>query len=97
LLFGGELAAIASKEAGGGMQRFVSASDADAAWRRGVAAHAGRFTVEYRAEPERLRTEAVARLERLGLLAAHANGDVAVFAALARYRAAVRLPEALDA
>ncbi len=97
LLFGGELAAIASKEAGSGMERLVSAAEADAAWRRVVAAYAGRFTAEYRAEPERLRTEAVARLERLGLLAAHGDGDVVVFAALARYRAAVRIPETRDA
>lgn len=95
LLLGGELAAAASEGAGGAMKRSVGASEVDAAWRRVVAAYAGRFTAEYRAEPERLRDEAVAKLARLGLVETDGHGGVVVFAALARYRAAVRLPETL--
>jgi hypothetical protein len=38
----------------------------------------------------------MALLESLGLVIAHSSGDISVFAALARYRAEVRLPDTLD-
>ena len=63
-----------------------------------VAAYAGRFTAGYRLDPERLRAEALALLERLELVApvSPLEGGIAVRAALARYRAELRLPEVLD-
>jgi uncharacterized protein (TIGR02678 family) len=96
LLLGSELAAVASATTGEGMQRLVSAEESRSAWRRVVAAYAGRFTTEYRAEPSRLHAEALALLESLGLVTTHPDGAVSVFAAMARYRADVRLPEVLD-
>ncbi len=96
LLIGSELASVAAAGHDDGCARTIARGDVDAAWRRVVAAYAGRFTAEYRAEPERLRAEATAQLERLGLVAVRPDGDVAVFPALARYRAEVRLPEVLD-
>ena len=67
-----------------------------APWRRVLAAYAGRFTAEYRAEPERLRAEATALLERLGLVETREGSVFSVRPALARYRAEVRLPEVFD-
>lgn len=96
LLLGGELAGVAPSGSGDGMERTVPASEAAAAWRRVVAVYAGRFTGDYREDPDRLRDEATALLERLGLVVARADGAVTVYAALARYRATVRLPETLD-
>lgn len=99
LLLGSELAgtAIAAPPVGEGEARQVSPAEADAAWRRVVAAYAGRFTAEYRAEPGRLRVEAMALLERLQLVAVLDTGaGVVVRPALARYRAEVRLPDTLD-
>jgi len=99
LLFGSELVVTAAEPelVVGSVARVVLAPDCDAAWRRVVAAYGGRFTSEYRAEPARLRAEAVAFLERLNLAAARSDGGVEVRPALARYRARARLPEALDA
>jgi hypothetical protein len=77
------------------MERLVCATEAADAWRRVVAAYAGRFTAEYRAEPERLRAEAIALLESLGLVVSR-PGAISVFAALARYRAEAHLPDVLD-
>jgi uncharacterized protein (TIGR02678 family) len=96
LLLGSELAALVSGPNGDVTERLVSAAEADGAWRRVLAAYAGRFTAEYRAEPERLRAEALALLVSLGLVAPRTGGAVPVFAALARYRAEVRLPDVLD-
>ena len=96
LLLGSELAALASVTGGDGMERLVCATEAAGAWRRVVAAYAGRFTAEYRAEPERLRAEAIALLENLRLVVSRPGGAISVFAALARYRAEVRLPDVLD-
>ena len=99
LLLGSELA-VAAAEAeptAGSVTRVVPALECEAAWRRVVAAYGGRFTSEYRAEPARLRAEAMAFLERLDLAAPGPDGRVEVRPALARYRARVRLPEALDA
>lgn len=99
LLLGSELAVAAGESAptAGSVARVVLAPECDAAWRRVVAAYGGRFTSEYRAEPARLRAEAMAFLERLDLAARRDDGSVQVRPALARYRARVRLPEALDA
>lgn len=94
LLFGSELAGRASGT--DGARRSVSSTEADGAWRNVLAVYAGRFTADYRAEPERLRSEAMALLESLGLVITHSGGDISVFAALARYRAEVRLPDTLD-
>lgn len=99
LLFGSELAVVAGgqPDAELGVGRIVASADADAAWRRLLASSGGRFTAEYRAEPDRLRADALSLLERLDLVAAGvASGDVFVRPALARYRAEVRLPETLD-
>jgi uncharacterized protein (TIGR02678 family) len=95
LLFGSELVMAATTSSTGAVERIVTALDADAAWYRVTAAYAGRFTAEYRAEPERLRTEAMSLLQRLGLLRRREDGAVLVRPALARYRAEVRLPETL--
>jgi uncharacterized protein (TIGR02678 family) len=99
LLLGSELANVTSEatETAPRVGRPVVAIDADAAWRRVVAAYGGRFTAEYRAEPDRLRTEAMSLLERLDLVDAMAHGDVLVRPILARYGAEVRLPESLHA
>ena len=80
----------------GGPARLVTPGEADGAWRRVLAAYAGRFTAEYRAEPERLRAEATALLERLGLVETREGSVFSVRPALARYRAEVRLPEVFD-
>jgi uncharacterized protein (TIGR02678 family) len=74
----------------------VPASDAEAAWRRVTAAYAGRFTAEYRADPDRLRVEALSLLERLDLVHRRHTGDLLLRPALARYRADARLLETLD-
>jgi uncharacterized protein (TIGR02678 family) len=95
LLLGSELASVAAG-APGGVERTVAADQADAAWLRVVTGYRGRFTTEYRAEPDRLRAEALSLLGRLGLVRVRADGAVVVRAALARYRAEVRLPETLD-
>jgi uncharacterized protein (TIGR02678 family) len=95
LLYGGELAGAAGT-AEAGPERGVAAAGCDGAWRRVLAAYGGRFTADYRAEPDRLRAEATALLERLGLVAPRADGGLDVFPALARYRAEVRLPETFD-
>jgi hypothetical protein len=78
------------------MERSVSESDARSAWRRVVAAYAGRFTAEYRAEPDRLRDEAISLLRRLSLVSSRPEGGLTIFAALARYRASAELPEPFD-
>ncbi|MHB8263375.1 MAG: TIGR02678 family protein [Acidimicrobiales bacterium] len=103
LLFGSELALSASDPSSSEVTPTVSAigriaatDEVTAAWRRVIAAYGGRFTSEYRAEPERLRSEAVALLERLDLAIWLDNGSVLVRPALARYRAEVRLLDALD-
>ena len=98
LLLGSELATIAAAGRAEGTERTATAEEAGQAWRRVVAAYAGRFTAEYRLDPERLRAEALALLERLGLVApvSPLEGGIAVRAALARYRAELRLPEVLD-
>jgi len=97
LLLGSELAGEAAAPASSvnAVGRVVCASDVDAAWRRVVAAYGARFTSEYRAEPERLRAEALSLLERLDLVRRRDDGGVFVHPALARYRADVRLPETL--
>lgn len=100
LLLASELAAVAvpagESVGDGGRARLVTTAAADAAWQRVVAAYAGRFTAEYRVEPDRLRSDALALLDRLGLVrAGDGDGDVVVSAAAARYRAEVRLPEVL--
>jgi len=97
LLLGSELASLARPGDGSPRTgRVVAAIDTEAAWRRVLAAYGGRFTAEYRAEPGRLRGEAMALLERLDLLSSMPGGDVLVRPALARYRAKVQLPETLD-
>jgi uncharacterized protein (TIGR02678 family) len=96
LLLASELAVTAPPGENGGRDRVVGSADADSAWRRVLASYAGRFTADYRAEPDRLRADALAMLERLGLVTARPDGSVAVAAAASRYRAAVRLPEVLD-
>lgn len=96
LLLASELAAATSRGTERDRDRVVGPGDADAAWRRVMAAYAGRFTADYRAEPDRLRADALALLERLGLVTPRVDGSVAVAAAAARYRADVRLPEVLD-
>ena len=92
LLLGSELAMAA---AGVGYTRTVARNEADAAWRRVLAAYQGRFTAEYQSQPERLRSEAMALLQRLSLVTVDGSGNVAVSPALCRYRASVRLPETL--
>jgi uncharacterized protein (TIGR02678 family) len=89
----GEVAASAPSS--GAIGRQVSGPAVDLAWRRVVAAYGARFTTEYRAEPERLRAEALSLLERLDLVSGSDDGGVLVRPALARYRADVRLPETL--
>jgi uncharacterized protein (TIGR02678 family) len=98
LLLGSELASCAGTAGGESMGRVVSDKDLALAWQRVVAAYAGRFTAEYRAEPDRLKAEAIGLLERLGLVvtSAQADGGVTVYAALARYRATAPLPGVLD-
>ncbi len=98
LLLGSELATAArdAAEAAPTVGRVVTSLDADAAWRRVLAAYGGRFTADYRTEPDRLRTEAMSLLERLDLAATVVSGDVIVRPVLARYRAEVRLPEMFD-
>lgn len=76
--------------------RVAVAPALDIAWRRVLGAYGGRFTAEYRAEPDRLRDEALALLERLDLVTRDGAGDVFVRPAMARYRAEVGLPETLD-
>lgn len=98
LLLGSELATVARASTDPAMERVVAAEEAGQAWRRVLAAYAGRFTAEYRAEPDRLRAEAVSLLEHLGLVGTTGTteGSITVRAALARYRAELRLPEVLD-
>lgn len=98
LLYGSELTgeAIQGGSFGAGADREIPADVADAAWARVLRAYAGRFTAEYRAEPTRLRSEATALLVRLDLLGRTSDDTITVRAALARYRAEVRLPETLD-
>ena len=101
LLLGSELASAAATGGSGGATgpdagRVVEATEADACWRRVVAAYAGRFTSEYRADPDRLRSDALGLLERIGLVGPAPEGGLVVRPALARYRAEVRLPETLD-
>lgn len=97
LLLGGELAGVASAaDAAPPVGRVVASIALDAAWRRVLAAYGGRFTAEYRAEPNRLRAEAMSLLERLDLVTEMASGEVHVRPVLARYRAEVRLPEPMD-
>lgn len=76
--------------------RVAVAPALDIAWRRVLGAYGGRFTTEYRAEPDRLRDEALALLERLDLVVRDGVGDVFVRPAMARYRAEVGVPETLD-
>lgn len=96
LLLGGELASRAeSNDSGYAAVRHVDRGEVDGAWQRVLAAYAGRFTSDFRAEPERLRTEALAFLERLGLAEELPGGAVAVRPALARYRPAVVAPAVL--
>jgi uncharacterized protein (TIGR02678 family) len=98
LLLGSELATTTTPT-GSALSRegrIVGAAEADAAWCRVLAAYAGRFTTEYRAEPDRLRDEAMALLDRLGLAARQDDGGVLVRPALGRYRAEVQLPATLD-
>jgi uncharacterized protein (TIGR02678 family) len=95
ILLVGELAGATSRHEHGGRTRVIAADAADAAWDRIVVAYAGRFTADYRDDPSRLRADAFALLDRLGLASIRDGGDVAVAAAAARYRADVRLPETL--
>lgn len=100
LLLVGELARAAepderSSGGAGGATRPVGPADAAAAWNRVTTAYAGRFTAEYRAEPDRLRLEALELLRRLGLVEPGPDGHAVVFAAAARYRPDVRLPDTL--
>jgi uncharacterized protein (TIGR02678 family) len=95
LLLSSELTGVASETSGGSTARLVSATEVDSAWRRVVAAYGGRFAADYRAEPERLRAEAVGLLVSLGLVVTRTDGAISVFAVLARYRARARLPETL--
>ncbi len=96
LLLGSELAGVAAAPpSADAVGRVVASSAADAAWRRVVVAYAGRFTAEYRAEPDRLRAEALSFLERLDLIRPLDGGDLVVLPALARYRAQAQLPETL--
>jgi uncharacterized protein (TIGR02678 family) len=85
-----------SPEAGGAGRR-VSGGEVVRVWNRVVAAYGGRFTADYRADPERLRADATSFLERLGLVLKLDDGSLQVLPALARYRADVRLPEVLHA
>jgi uncharacterized protein (TIGR02678 family) len=100
LLWGSELVADAEPTAGGTPTpgRRVASDVADAAWRRVLRTYQGRFTAEYRSDPDRLRAEATALLTRLGLVrpAGDHTADLDVRPALARYRAEVRLAETLD-
>jgi len=97
LLLGSELATLASGSyTAVGAGRVVASIDVDTAWGRVEAAHGRRFPAEYRAEPHRLRGEAVALLQRLGLLTTMPSGELVVRPALARYRAAVRRSETPD-
>lgn len=95
LLLGSELGACGSTP-DAGPHRVVGPDEAAAAWRRVVAAYAGRFTAEYRAEPDRLGAEATALLARLGLVEVDSAGSIVVRAALARYRAEISLPATFD-
>jgi uncharacterized protein (TIGR02678 family) len=98
LLLGSELTAVATRSARPTESTgvVVAPDDANAAWRRVVAAYAGRFTADYRADHDRLRDDAMALLERLSLVSSSPDGGVLVHPALARYRAEVSLPETLD-
>lgn len=91
LLLGEQLCARAGD--GEGSTRVVSAPAADEAWAEVVAAHGDRFTADYRADPDRLRRDAFALLDRLDLAGLAPDGAVAVRAALARYRPAVHRPD----
>jgi uncharacterized protein (TIGR02678 family) len=95
LLVASELAAAMPSGGDARRWRFVSADALAAAWNRVVAVYLGRFTAEYRAEPDRLLTDALAKLGRLGLVSVRGDGSVDVAAAAARYRADVRLAETL--
>ncbi|MBW3642359.1 MAG: TIGR02678 family protein [Actinobacteria bacterium] len=105
LLLGSELAVAAATRPAGAAAgapgapcagRVVEATEAHACWRRIVAAYAGRFTSDYRADPDRLRSDALALLGRLGLVGPAPEDGVLVRPALARYRAEVRLADTLD-
>jgi hypothetical protein len=96
LLLGSELVGGSMAANGGKTERLVSREDLALAWQRVVAAYAGRFTSEYRAEPDRLKAEAIGLLQRLGLVTEQCCGQLVVFAALARYRAITPLPGVLD-
>lgn len=98
LLLGSELAVHAGygPPAPGLAARTAVAPALEIAWRRVLAAYGGRFTAEYRAEPNRLRDEALTLLARLDLAEVNDVGDVFVRPAMARFRAEVSLPEALD-
>jgi uncharacterized protein (TIGR02678 family) len=101
LLLGSELAVAAAHDrdpatsATQVIGRVVGGPDVEAAWRRVVSAYTGRFTTEYRADPDRLRAEALALLQRLDLIRGDDGGALLVRPALARYRADVALPETL--
>lgn len=75
--------------------RSVSAEDVAAAWRRIVSSYRRRFSADYRTEPDLLLAEAVAMLERLGLVGASEGGGLLLRPAIARYRSEVRIPESL--
>lgn len=93
LLYGSELVVAAT---GDGQRRLVERAEADAAWRRVLTAYRGRFSAEYRADPDRLRSESTALLQRLSLVASDDPENVAVSAALSRFRATIGLPDTLD-
>lgn len=95
LVYGSELAVLDGQLEAGSAGRVVATSDTDGAWARVLARYQGRFTAEYRSDPDRLRTEAVDLLARLDLAHARPDGAMLVRPAMARYRADIRLPETL--
>lgn len=104
LLFSSELVSSALDDASstpggpdsGPGERPVAPEQVRAAWNRVLVAYGGRFTAEFRAEPQRLEREALMFLERLELLVHNADGSVMLRPAIARYRSEIRLPEAFD-
>lgn len=74
----------------------LSADELASAWRRIVASYRQRFSADYRAEPARLLSDAVAMLERLGLARRLEGGAVLLRPAIGRYRSDDRLPEPFD-
>lgn len=93
LLVSGLVATCSTGPAGGSGRAVVPGDVVDGAWAGIVDAHRSRFAADYRADPDRLRRDALALASRLGLVVSRPEGSVELRAVAARYRPAVRVAE----